>query len=184
MHTLFDALLPYLPRQLKVDHFGPVTMPLHNLHAMALKYGEDQFAQKGACTATFLIAVRTDVLWLESDFGDWQHRKLVYRFIRDFLHVSDAHAYSFLSEVFVAVYKPDEDPASDDFVLPRDRRESERDEMLMVSSFDKKGASFFSKYLITPSRRPGKLAWLGPRVDEHFAGNPVQGMAFDLFKRG
>lgn len=183
--TTFEELRALLPQQLKVDHLGPLTIPLHALHAMGLRYGEDQFAQKGGCIATFLIAIKTDIFWLQSEFGDWQHRALVYRFINRLLKASDAHAYTFLSEAWTSSCGIDEDPSDDDFVLPADRPESERDEILMVSSFDKKGASFFSKYLITAARRPGKLAWLGPRVDESADDlGAIEGMAFDLFRRG
>src|SRR5437868_8521910 len=137
---------------------GPLTIPLHALHAMCLNYGEEQFAAKGSCLATFLVAIRTDVFWLESEFGPSEHRELVYRFVSSFLRNSGAHAYSFMSEIYVAQYEP----GDDDQPMPADRPEGERDEMLWVSSFDNKGASFDSRYLITPGRR-GKLAWLGPR---------------------
>src|SRR6185295_1015821 len=104
LHTFEEAfreMRALLPQQLKVDHLGPLTIPLHALHAMGLRYGEDQFAQKGACFATFLIAIRTDVLWLQSEtFGPWEVRALIYKFINQFLHQSNAHAYTFLSEAF------------------------------------------------------------------------------------
>src|SRR6185295_15472075 len=112
-------------------------------------------------------------------FGPWELRALIYKFINQFLHQSNAHAYTFLSEAFTTAHSIDEDPASDDFVMPSDRPESERYEILMVSSFDRKGANFLSKYLITPSRRPGQLAWLGPRQDESAEDlGAVEGMAF------
>jgi len=160
----FDEMRAMLPQQLKVDHLAPLTVPLHALHAMGLRYGEEQFRAKGSCVATFAVAIGTDVLWLESKFGPASHRRLVYRFMREFLHVSGAHAYCFMSEVWVAAV----DNLDDIDVLPSERPESERDEVLLVTSFGRQGDKYLSRYLITPSRHPGKLAWLGPRVEDDF----------------
>lgn len=172
-----------LPRQIRIDHLGPLTIPLHGLHAMALRYGEEQFAQKGSCLATWLIAIKYDVLWLESEMGDGHARQVVYALISDFLKLSGAHAYSYLSEAYVSVHRIDENPDDDDFVLPSDRPASERDEVLWITSFDTKGGGLNSRYLITPSRHASKLARLGPRADEDADDLSHLGMAWNLFKQ-
>lgn len=180
----FAEMRALLPRQLKVDQMGPLTVPLHGLHSMALAFGEERFAQKGDCPPTYLVAVRTNVLWLEAageEWGEWEARLLTYAFMRHFLQVSGAHAYSFLSEAFVAVYPGKK--LGDDIVMPLDLPDSERDEILMVTSYAKAGDCYFSRYLITPSRRPGKLAWLGPRIDESAEdASAMAGAAFNLFQ--
>jgi hypothetical protein len=169
-----------LPRQLKIDHLGPLTIPVHGLHAMALRYGEEQFSRYGKCDGTFLIAIKTDVLWLEGRWTTSAERMLSYRLIAEFLKASEAHAYSYLSEAYVAQYKAadlDDDDQPD--VLPADLPPSERDEVLWVSSFDCAGAGFTSRYLITHRRRGP--AFLGPRVDEDADG--MSGPALNLFEQ-
>jgi hypothetical protein len=174
------SLLDLMPRQLKIDRMGPLTVPVHALHAMALRYGEEAFAKKGQCKPTFLIAIKTDVLWLEVEWENADHRALVYRLISDYLRATNAHAYSYISEVWIATVNPAENPEDID-VLPSDRPENERDEMLWVASFGSKGDEFSSRYLITPSSRPNRLAFLGPRVEDDY--DLMVGMAWNLFKQ-
>lgn len=56
----FDERRALLPSQ-KVDHLGSLAIPLHGLHAMGLRYGENQFAQKSSCMAAFALAIGIDV---------------------------------------------------------------------------------------------------------------------------
>lgn len=168
------------PRQLKIDRLGPLTIPAHGLQSMAVRYGEDQFARYGRCQPTFLIAIKTDVLWLEALWEDHYERMLTYRLMTGFLKASGAHAYSYISEAYVAAYKPEDlggDGEPD--VLPANLPPDQREEVLFITSFDHKGQSFFSRYLITPRKRG--LSFLGPRVDEEIGD--MTGPALNLFKK-
>jgi hypothetical protein len=154
-----------LPSLQKVDHLGPLTIPLHGLHAMALSSAEERFRLKGEHPPMFLIAAGTDVAWVEETWDSGAERGFKLALMRQLLQVMDARAYTFISEVYVATITFEEIerfgmPTVPPSQMPTGNR---RDEMLWIDSWDRQGGHYLSKYLITP-RRP--LPFLGPRQDE------------------
>jgi len=171
-----------MPSLKKVDHLGPLTIPLHGLHAMALKYAEERFAQKGEVPPTFLVAIGTDVVWIEETWSSNEERGFKFALMRVLLQEMRARAYSFISEVYVASMTIEE---AERYGLVTDIEhmpEDQRDEMLWIDSWDYQGASYNSRYLITPARPPArKRPFLGPRVDEEW--DEQIGRASNLFDR-
>ncbi len=169
------------PNVIRHDRLGPLTIPLHGLHSMALSYGEDQFKRKGCCPPTFLLAVGTDVVWVEERWESSDERGFHFYMMRQVLEVLSARAYSFISEVYVAKASSEEEMQEkarmELWRLPKE----ERDEMLWVDTWSREGQHYASNYLITP-RKHG-LAFLGPRIDEAYKDHDeFTGRAVNLFK--
>jgi len=170
-----------LPHAFRTDRLGPLTIPLHGLHAMALSHGEEQFARKGKCPPTFLLAVGFDVIWVEESWESSDERGFKFQLMREVIRVLNVRAYSFISEVYIAAAsKADwerDGPPTDLYKLPKNKR----DESLWIDSWSRQGEHFTSNYLITP-RRTG-LAFLGPRVDEVYKDyDEFIGRAVNLFQ--
>jgi hypothetical protein len=166
------------PALRKMDRLGPLTIPLHGLHAMALSFGEDQFKRFGKCPPMFVLAFGTNIAWLEPEWSTVREKAHVFRFMRDFIADMDVRAYTFMSEVWAAA-RPIGEKRSDWPDSLEDLPASERDEKLMVDTWDREGNNFVSWYLITPRKRG--LAFLGPRVDGTDEGSTRTGRGFNLF---
>jgi hypothetical protein len=173
------ALIPNLK---KIDRLGPLTIPLHNLHAMALSHGEEQFKARGACAPTFLVSLGCDVYWIEDSWASNQERGFKFALMREIIDVMQARAYSFISEVYVATMTVEEvERFGMPTDLPSEMPPDRRDEMLWIDSWDRQGAHYMSRYLITPARPPARQrAFLGPRVDEEH--DEMVGRAMNLFQ--
>jgi len=170
-----------MPDLKKVDHLGPLTIPLHGLHAMALSSAEETFRLKGEHPPTFLVAAGTDVYWIEESWDSNEERGFKFSLMRVVLAMMGARAYSFISEVYVAAMTVEEvekyGQPNELADLPRDRR----DEMLWIDSWDRQGANYGSTYLITPARPPARQRpFLGPRVEQEY--DVMVGRASNLFQ--
>jgi hypothetical protein len=171
-----------IPALKKVDKLGPLLIPLHGLHAMALSYGENQFKQTGECKPMFVLAVGTDVLWLEEGWRSSDERGFKLRRMREIISAVDARAYTFISEVYVTTARSGDEMDRKSARSLAYLSKEERDEMLWVDSWHRDGTHFVSQYLITP-RRSG-LNFLGPRQDVSFdePGDKFVGRAANLFE--
>ena len=168
----------------KIDHLGPLAIPLHGLHALTLSYGEENFAQRGECPPTFVISVGTDVLWLEARWSSWQEREIYFAAMRTLIRGLKARSYSFISEVWVVAAKSEEEADQLSLVSFAELPENKRDEMLLIDSWDRSGGHLDSKYLINSKRRSG-LPFLGPRIDGDFQdADSFTGRAVNLFYQG
>lgn len=171
-----------MPKVQKVDRLGPLTIPLHGLHAMALTSAEERFRQTGKHPPLFLVAVGCDVYWIEESWDSNEERGFKFTVMRAALAMLGARAYSFISEVYVAAMTREEvEREGMPTDLPSQMPASRRDEMLWIDSWGREGTHYASQYLITPARPPARRkAFLGPRVDEQY--EQWAGRATNLFQ--
>jgi len=177
-----------IPKPYKTEKLeAPVTREA--LHELAIVWVEEQFSRKGTIpNMMWLFAAGPFVMWLEID---WEDNRAGYLYaMSQLMKRIEAHAYTIISEAWSAStdnLPPDEVQALIDFAekhgvqaLPPHMR----DDMLMVTTYDKGGSRLFTRYLVT-MRLPGfGLSFLGPRQDEDIGGDivPVQDVFGGLLK--
>jgi hypothetical protein len=156
-----------LPRVVKSENFAPAMLQREALHELAVRYAEEQFARYGGCQSTWLIAAGMRVVWVETPLEDKDWLAARMRFV---LGTIDAHAYSFITEAYVTSTLGMEDKELAKKILKQANKhgvrslpEHLRDDVLMITSFDRDGGVSDSHWLVTV-RRHG-LNFLGPRVD-------------------
>lgn len=149
---------------LKIDHLAPLKIGRADLHEQACKYVEEQFIRWGEVPPTWAIALgNMQVHWLVTPFVEEWDKDLAVDVVRAGMAMGKAYAYAFISEVWKATSASDDDPKSK--IPPSDRPASERDDAVMVTSFDKDGSFAMTEYIVT-MRPPGRgLSFLGPRID-------------------
>lgn len=165
------------PRAYKVDGLTQ-TIDRAELHEIACEFAETEFDRRGAVPFVWLIATAKLIFWLETPWENEMEKALSIALVRTLLFKFNAHAYAQVFEAWVACYDADENGIiENDEVLPGDLPESERDNVLVVTSADRGGNHAFTRYLVTTRQRGGNL--LGPRADEDMS---FSGRMFDLFK--
>jgi hypothetical protein len=139
------------PRVLKTER-TPAPVLREALHELAVAYALEQFDRQGGCAATWIFAAGTRLAWVETPLDDKDNLVFRMRLIMRYLHV---HAYSFITEAYVAsTVGMDKDKA--EALLKHAEKhgigslpESMRDEVLMITSFDRNGGCSDSQWLIT-----------------------------------
>lgn len=158
------------PQHLKTENYGPLKLQRAELHEIACRYGEEQFKQNGCCRMTWIFAVDTQVVWIEVRWEDFQEKLATEYVMRRVLQEFGAHAYAFISEVYIAATDrmPENDRAA---MLAHANKhgigslpENVRDDALLINSWDDAGDGALTKYLVTVRRHGPNF--LGPRVDE------------------
>lgn len=152
------------PRPYKIDDLAPERASRRALHEMGVAYALLEFERRGEAPFMWLIAARSKVIWIETPWADDREKAMHCEFIREIMKTVGAHAYSHMIEAYMAstTTDPDDDP---NFVMLSKRPKNERDEVLIINTFDRKGDGDHSRFLVTPRQRPLKNH-LGPRIDE------------------
>ena len=166
------------PRLLKSDG---LTRPISraDLHELAVVYATELFARKGSVPATWLIAGGNRVVWVETPWEGDDEKSMSVAAITVAMKTVGAHAYSSIVEAWIATVPEDRPELAE--VAPRHRDPKERDDILLVTTFDRKGAFNASRFLVTVRRHGPNF--LGPRDDETFGGeHRMRGRMWNLFE--
>lgn len=173
-----------MPNMIKVENLAPVIPDAKFLHDMACAYVEEQFGRKGEITPTWIVAAQSSIAFIETEFDDPDLSKdrAVY-VMRETVKRYDCQAYSFMSEVWSASFKSDEEhkqwTSHPDYEGVSSLPPHLRDDKVMIVSHARDGSRLMSTYLVT-IRAPGRgLNFLGPRVDEDYKG--MSGRMSSLF---
>ncbi len=167
------------PYVYKFDHTAPVRLVLPDLHEVGIRFAEERFARKGQAPFMWILAAGTHLAWVETPWEDDREKMASVELIKSMMRELGVHAYVFMSEVWIARYAKEPD---DDTPSPRERPESERDDALMITSFDRDGAWLITKYKVTDRKGRG-LNFLGPRVDIDPTDGKYKGRLFNLLSK-
>jgi hypothetical protein len=165
----------------------PAVIDLAGLHEIACRFGEECFHNKGEAPFMWIMVCGDKLCWMETPWEDDAEKNASVLIIRKMMDVLNITAYTFITEAWVSTtdgMSKDEIKAHVDFVsehgvsaLPI----SSRDDVLMITSFDKDGGYLMSRYLVT--LRQHGLNFLGPRVDISEYSDRVTGRMWNLLKR-
>lgn len=151
-------------------------MTAADLHEMSVGYALGCFDNDGL-TPTFSILDAQGVTIVCSPWQSEAEKNVTFEFVSHKLDELNAKAYSLCHEIYVAVQA-----ANAPLVLPSERSPSERDEVVMISTYSRDGQVLVTRFLITPARQ-GHDAKLGPRVDEpDVVARGFAGRMFNLFR--
>lgn len=176
-----------LPNMTKAISLAPVIPDIAIVHDLACRYVEERYALKGGIAATWVIASGANVAFIETEFeDDGPSKDLAAYVMRNVLARYKCQAYSFISEVWQASFKNDEERKM--WMKHAEYRgvsslpPEMRDDVAMVLSHDRSGGHMLAKYLVT-LREPGKgLNFLGPRMDESAEFRGFAGRMSNLFE--
>lgn len=153
-----------MPKVVKFDHKPLTTQEMHDL---ACAYGEEQFSRYGECKPTWLINLGQRTIWVETLWRTDAEKYDITDRLSYMMQALGAQAYTLAVEAWVAVdVKQDDGKPPKKFVMPSERPENERDDILMVITQPKFGPQLMTRYLVT-IRKTG-LNFLGPRADETY----------------
>jgi len=147
------------PELIRTESLAPLRVTRATLHEMAVTFATNQFERKGEAPCMWLLGLGSKVVWIETPWEDENEKDASVRFIRRFARGLGASCYAFISEAWVSVY--DHLPGEGD-LMPADRPDAERDDILMIHSADR-AEQATTRFLVT-IRRHGPN-FLGPRVD-------------------
>jgi hypothetical protein len=138
-------------------------LPVSQLHELMVAYCQTEFDRRGECAPTFIVQVPGWLVWIRTPWEDNGDKFASTEMISSLLKELHGISYAFAAEVFVSVYDAAE--VREGNYEPPSRRK-QRDDVLMIMSFqrDRKGP-LFTRFLVNV-RPPGKYNFLGPRVDE------------------
>lgn len=154
-----------MPQLLKVQNTAPVAIARPALHELAVAYSMEQFDLKGRCPPTWIIAAGHNVAWFVTDWEDERQKVMYTGCMAALMAQVSASAYSMVTEAWIAMVrgKSEEEIASIGSLA--DLPDNEREDVLLVSTFDRAGDFDLTRFLVT-IRRPIGPNFLGPRVDE------------------
>lgn len=168
------------PRVHKTEFVPGVSRP--DLHEMAVAYAMREFAVKGEAPFMWIIAAGPNLMWIETPWRDEREKELFVRTIRGAMQELGARAYSFITEAWMATYSDkDPKPGEPGFLNPSERPESQRDDVLMITTYDDAGAYDATRFLVTIRERG--LNFLGPRDDQSLRDHQMTGRMFNLLVR-
>lgn len=165
-----------MPQLLKKQSTAPVAIGRADLHEMAVAYAMEQFDRWGRCPPTWAIAAGGNIAWFVTDWDSGPEKVLHSQIMQTMMQELPAHAYAFVTEAYIAntAGKSKEEIARIDDL--RNLPKNERDDALLVTTFDRAGGSNMTRFLVT-IRQPVGPNFLGPRVDENI---PLEGRMFNL----
>jgi len=172
------------PRLHHVDTVGAF-LSREALHERMVAFAEAEFDRRGQCPFIWAIYDGERIVWIETPWANEAEKYASVRLVRTFIRENGARAYSQAVEAWVSMYnvKKDGKPEDDGFVMPSQRPENERDDVLLISTYHRRGAWQATRYKVTV-RKQG-YNFLGPRDDQTFApgeGVELQGLMFNLFR--
>jgi hypothetical protein len=168
------------PRLIKTDDLSrPIRRD--DLHELTVALAIELFGLKGGVPPMWAIACDNRLYWVETPWENDREKRASFAGIADSMKTFRAHAYSSIVEAWATVVPKDRPELLD--VAPSDRDPKERDDILLISTFDRDGAFKVTRFLVTVRKRGPNL--LGPRDDETFADQDVmQGRMWNLLRQG
>jgi hypothetical protein len=164
---------------------GEATMPV--LHEMACAFAEEEFKLKGGVPFMWLMGAEDHVLWIETRWDSQVEKELMTRLIGATMQHFWITAYAFISEAWVTsshIYPE----AEKEKLTKRASRglehfpEQYRDDICMISSFNKDGDARMTQYKVTV-RQPLGPNFLGPRIDLELDQH-MEGRMWNLLRKG
>ncbi|MGO8241283.1 hypothetical protein ELH77_19150 [Rhizobium ruizarguesonis] len=168
------------PRLFKQEFLPGITRA--DLHEMMVAYGMLEFERRGAAPFMWIIKSGPHLKWIETPWENDFEKNLQTSFIRTLMQKMEAEAYSFMTEAWVAVETATPDgkvPA--DAIAPSQRPKNERDDVLVIYTFDKHGGFDVTRFLVT--LRDNGRNYLGPRDDESMTGAMPSGRMWNLLAK-
>lgn len=174
------------PHLLKMDtRAAPVEREA--LHLLVCAFVEAEFKRKaGDLDPLFVVATGAQIVWLQAGWEDDREKRVTINAVRLTLAGTDAHAYSLVTQAFVASFDSRMSETERKHWLNFCRLHGVsalppqlRDDIVMVMSHDRDGGIDVSRYLVTVRERGPNL--LGPRIDEDQKLTGMAGQMFDLF---
>jgi len=150
------------PRVFKQEHLPGITRA--DLHEMMVAYGMLEFERRYAAPCMWILKNGPHVYWIETRWENEGEKVASTEILRNLMQKMGADAYSFMTEAWVAVETATPDgklPA--DVVMPSRRPKNERDDVLMIHTFDADGGFDATRFLVTI--RDNGRNYLGPRDD-------------------
>lgn len=151
------------------------------LHELACLYTEEAFKGKGATPPVWALAGPGKIMWVVTPWDGEREKNMVAYVLRKAMNEFQIYAYSFISEAWVSKTL---DPDKVKQVEKRGVRslpEDERDDVVMIFTHDRQGGFLHTQYKVTLTHVPGKLNFLGPRVDEEWEAGSTTGRMWNLF---
>ena len=158
-------------------------LSLSELHEMAISFAEELFSRKGQVPFLWILDLGHEILWMETPWEDDSEKEACIKIMTIIMREAKVRAYVNMVEAWMATekYDPDKDPNAE-FVPPSERPKDQRDDVMMISSFEKKSdEQLITRYLVTV-RKNGKLNFLGPRNDWDQKEGQMTGRMFNLLK--
>lgn len=176
-----------IPHLRKTENLAPLRPDRRALHEIACAYAEDRFRHLGRCDATWLVAVGSQVAWVETPFDGPGDKMTTTILMRGMLAATGAQAYSYVTEAFVASVQHMPKAEMNHWLKFANEHgvaalpEHMREDVLMVFTHDRAGGASATRYLVTIRKGKGPN-FLGPRVDEPIdEANGFAGPMFNLF---
>jgi hypothetical protein len=129
----------------------PGVKDLAVLHEYAVKMAEDSFAASASAPFRFLVRKGKRVVVIDTPWEDVQQKEMHSQIMRMYMQMIEADAYSFMSEVWIGIPK---NPTTYDGTPPSEMPEEEREDALVVLSFDRTGAHFNTRFGVRRAGTP------------------------------
>lgn len=149
-----------------------------DLHEMAVAYAMREFEVKGEAPCMWILAVGPNLMWIETPWRNDREKDLYVMTIRGAMKELGARAYAFITEAWMASYSTKPDENSPGFRMPSELPENERDDVLMISTYDAAGEYNATRFKVTIRERG--LNYLGPRDDQSLMEYKMAGRMFNL----
>lgn len=156
------------------------------LHDIACHHVEQRFQSMGEIPPTWIISMKPDVFWIETQFKGEKEKVFTFITIRNLMKEFGADCYAFISEAWmcaVHLLPKEERDYWISFMQERglqDMPEKYRDDIVQVFSFDRNENYLASHYLVTI--RKNALNFIGPRINEQLQGLNFKGRMWNLLK--
>ena len=158
-------------------------LSLAELHETAVAFAEELFSRKGQVPFLWILDLGHEILWMETPWEDDTEKTACLKIITIIMREAKVRAYVNMVEAWTASYRGVH-PDDEGFKMPSELPPDQRDDILMISSFDKKSdEQLITRYLVTVRKR-GQLNFLGPRddLDLKKEGGHFEGRMFNLLK--
>lgn len=172
-------MLPKVISEKKVA--GIATLP--ELHEHAIGIAEGAFKADHKAPFRWLVRVGAKkLIVLDTPWENEREKEASAALMRMFLRLFDADAYSFITEAWMGMIK---DPTKYDGRPPSEMDPADREDILAVSSFDRHGASCFTRYGVSrPDTTKAKLLARDDWIEEMRTDGSMHwaGRMFNLFE--
>lgn len=168
------------PKLYQIDERGG-GLSRAELHEKAVAFVEERYPRTGDVPFLWIIDDGEALVWIETGWESEAEKVASYNLVALTLMISKARQYASIVEVWIARQQVDKNGNyPDDAPLPSERPENERDDAVLISTFERNGAFSLTTFI---AKRHSKL--LGARINEDSSGpGKWQGRMFNLFERG
>lgn len=164
------------PRVFKQEFLPGLTRA--DIHEMMVAYGMLEFERRGAAPFMWILKNGPHIYWIETPWENDAEKQVTTSVMHKLMHAMKADMYSFMTEAWAAVETREAATDEFDFTPPSQRPKNERDDVLMIYTFDKDSGFNATRFLVTI--RDNGRNYLGPRDDDSFTGAVPSGNLWNL----